>query len=269
MGPAKKPASPLGEGALTVLLKERFCAPEYAFMPQVRNGTGYTRARTRTADAVAMSLWPSRGLELHGFEMKSSRADWMNEKANPAKAEDIGKFCDRWWLVVGAENIVQPGELPPTWGLLVPRKGKLGVAVEAPKLEAQPLDRSQLAAILRKAAECVVPKSELDEKVALKIQAAEARAEADLERRVQTQTQYLQREVQQLRESIALFERTSGVTINRWANGDVGRAVKFITDGGMDVLRSDLERARDRARGIATALDEQLALTPPTKTEAA
>ena len=47
-----------------------------------------------SGDAVIMSLWPSRGLELHGVEIKVSRADWKREAADPAKAEAIAAYCD-------------------------------------------------------------------------------------------------------------------------------------------------------------------------------
>ena len=33
----------------------------------------------RYADAIAMNLWPSRGLAVHGFEIKISRGDWQRE----------------------------------------------------------------------------------------------------------------------------------------------------------------------------------------------
>lgn len=49
-------------------LRPLYPAAEYALLPQVANATG---ARTkRHCDALALSLWPSRGLHLHGFEMK-------------------------------------------------------------------------------------------------------------------------------------------------------------------------------------------------------
>lgn len=137
---------------LMAALAARYCRPAWAFLPEVRNGTGYQR-EPRTADAMAMSLWPSRGLELHGFEVKASRADWLGELKNPAKAEEIAAFCDRWWLVVGDKEIVKPAELPPTWGLMIPRGTGLIAVTEAPKLDATPLDRLFVASLLRKVTE--------------------------------------------------------------------------------------------------------------------
>lgn len=74
------------------LLRRRYPAPAWAFLEEVRNQTGYART-IRTADALAMSLYPSRGLHLHGFEVKVSRADWFRELNDPKKAEEIAAYC--------------------------------------------------------------------------------------------------------------------------------------------------------------------------------
>ena len=63
------------ESDLTDALKARFCLPAWAFFPAVRNAAGFDA--NRTADGIAMSLWPSRGLEVYGFEIKVSRGDWL------------------------------------------------------------------------------------------------------------------------------------------------------------------------------------------------
>ena len=44
-------------------------------------------------------VWPSRGLYLHGFEIKVHRNDWLRELKNPAKAEEIAGYCHFWWVV--------------------------------------------------------------------------------------------------------------------------------------------------------------------------
>lgn len=65
-------------GDIEKLLRNRYSPPEYAFLPQVRNQTGYSR-QIRTADALVMSLYPSRGLYLSGFEIKINKSDLKNE----------------------------------------------------------------------------------------------------------------------------------------------------------------------------------------------
>lgn len=85
---------------------------------KVRNIAGYAvrRGELRTADALAIDTWESKGLEIHGFEVKCSRSDWLTELKQPEKSEPFRRFCDRWWLVTSSKDIVKPGELPAGWG---------------------------------------------------------------------------------------------------------------------------------------------------------
>lgn len=114
-------APKLTEAQVVQLLRERCTdhgnggAGRYAFLPQVRNAAGFDA--TRTFDAVAVDLWPSRGLTVDIFEIKVSRSDWQRELRKPDKAEDACKVADRFWIVAPA-GCVKPGELPPTWGLI-------------------------------------------------------------------------------------------------------------------------------------------------------
>ena len=101
----------MNETELTLALSRKFCAPEYAFLSQVRNQTGFRR-RVRTADALAISCYPSRGIYLYGFEIKVDRYDWLNEMKNPEKAEEIGRNCHFWMVVAPAEGVVKRSELP-------------------------------------------------------------------------------------------------------------------------------------------------------------
>ncbi len=262
MARAKKaPTGPLSEAALTVLLKERFAAPEYAFLPHVRNGTGYVRRTTRTADALAMGLWPSRGLDLHGFEIKSDRRDWLNEKANPEKAEEIARFCDRWWLVTGAPGIVHVGELPPAWGLLVAEGGKLVLKMEAQKLEAQPLDRAQLAAILRRAAECVVPKAEIKAEV----ERAYQRGREDGKKLTDESHVHERHDHERIQASVKAFEAASGVEIDHWRGGPIGEAVRVVMRGGAAREERRLRELYETAQEVTAALQGALADLPAAK----
>ena len=107
---------------IKALIRAKYPVREWALAFEVSNGTG-SEAR-RHADAVAMNLWPSRGLAIHGFEFKVYRNDWLRELQNPAKAEPVAQYCDYWWLVTGP-GIVKDGELPDTWGLMEVQEGKL------------------------------------------------------------------------------------------------------------------------------------------------
>ena len=139
-------------------LQARYAEPEWAFFDSVPD---HISKPMRRADGLAMSLWSSRGIEIYGFEIKVSRSDLLRELKNPAKADAIAKYCDRWWVAVGDASIAKPGELPPAWGLLVPVRSKSGVTMkiikDAKRNDATPVDRTFVAALLRRAAERFSP----------------------------------------------------------------------------------------------------------------
>ncbi len=149
------------EASMTNLLRLRYTAPEWAFMAQVRNGTGFSRRVTRTADAIAMSLYPSRGLHLHGFEVKVSRGDFVKELKTPEKAEDIARFCSFWWIVAPDTNVAPVEMVPANWGLLVIKGDALTVAKQATQKESVPLDTPMIASIFRNIADTMLPKDSL------------------------------------------------------------------------------------------------------------
>lgn len=195
----------------------RFDAKEYALFWEVGNGTGSNTRRH--IDALAVSLWPSRGLTISGFEMKASRTDWLKELKNPAKAEAIAKYCDYFYLVAASPSIVQPGELPETWGMLVPN-GPKGLKAIAPaaKLDSVPLDRSFVAAIARRA--CAWEPAEL---TALKMSHAKALRDeyakgydAGVKR---ADPSYA--ELQKLRNQMLRFEELTGIDVGKnWRPDD-------------------------------------------------
>ena len=120
----------------------------YAYAEHVRSHAGFDARRT--ADFIAMDLWPMKGLHLHGHEVKVSRSDWLTELRDPSKAEEFKRYMDRWWLVVSDRSIVKPGELPDGWGLMAPDKhGNLRVIRPAPILTPEPMPRTMFAALLR------------------------------------------------------------------------------------------------------------------------
>lgn len=153
------------ERSLLDMLHKRYGAdtgngPRFVVAEHVRSAAGFGDTYSpstgyqglRTCDAMALDLWPSGGLRLHGFEIKCSRTDWKRELSDPAKAETFKQYCDHWWLVVADSSIVRGVELPDSWGLLVAGRTALRVGVRAPRLSSPlPLPRSLLACLLRSA----------------------------------------------------------------------------------------------------------------------
>ncbi len=108
---------------LVELLRKKYPSPAYAVLEQVRSTTGYAKD-IRTCDAMAMSLWGSRGIHLSGFEIKVSRSDWMNEVKDPRKAEDFQSQCHYWYLLTYDDQVAQIDEIPQSWGWIANQKRK-------------------------------------------------------------------------------------------------------------------------------------------------
>ena len=237
---------------IRALLRQTYAQPEYGVIEEVANATGFDG--NRYADALVQSLWPSRGLELWGIEIKASRADWMKEKKSPEKAESIAAYCDRWYIVAGDEKIVRldENELPAAWGLMVPRGGRLKIVREATKSESpKAIDRKFLASIFRR---CSAPDAELIESsVAIKVkEQLDASVQSKLSS-IDWRNKHLEKELRQLNDRVHEFERASGLTLAGWANatktGEAVRAVEVLRGMGAEQLQqriwkfhSDMER---------------------------
>lgn len=102
----------------------------------------------RRIDAVALSAWPSRGYEVHGFEIKATRSDWLNERDDPRKSKWWMQRVDRWWLVAPT-HVAEKDELPKNWGWLrLQNDGSLRQVVAAPELD-EGIDRKLLGTLAR------------------------------------------------------------------------------------------------------------------------
>ncbi len=224
----------MNEQAMFLQLRQLFPKKEYALLPQVGNATGmFTR---RHADAVALSLWPSRGIHLHGFEIKCDRRDWKRELENPEKAEEIAQFCHYWWVVVSDPSIVEEGELPAGWGLIVydATTDELRKVKHAPFRDAAPWPPMFFAALMRQAQEFAVPEAELRENY--------DRGYTDGEASCQERITWETKQLRELQERVRAFEKSSGISImHDWRPAEtIGRAVRTVLDGQMEFHRQAL-----------------------------
>lgn len=203
------------------LLAHKYRGDEWAYFREVPDGTGGNM--TRSVDGLAMGLWPSRGLELMGFEIKKTRSDWLRELKNPAKADAICRFCDRWYIVAN-KNVVKLEELPTTWGLIEAWGCQLRVKVKAPKLEPVSVDRSFLAGILRRA-------SEKPEEIRLKAyNEGHNRGYKDGKEWNEMDVTRANKDREKLEKEVSDFEEASGIRISKWTSGkELGESVKAMT----------------------------------------
>lgn len=225
------------------LIARFHCRPEWAVFFEVHNGTG--AIQRRSADAIAMNMYPSRGLAIHGFEIKVSRGDWLNELKKPDKAEEIAQYCDYWWIVT-PPGIVKEGELPPSWGhyevvedKAMPDSIRLKRKVAAPPLvqfrPTQQLSRSFVAAVLRRANEFT--DAEFDAACEKKIASHIKHIDMLSESRIKHETDNARR----LKERIDEIRNISGIDLNTWdATEKVGLAIKLVMKLGITNVYSDI-----------------------------
>lgn len=235
-------------GHIGTALRIRYPGPEWALFFEVANGTGaHTR---RYADAVAMNLFPSRGLEIHGFEFKTSRADWLREIKNPSKAEAIFKYCDRWWIVAWPDTI-REGELPPTWGHIEFKNGKLRQVTAAPRLEPEPLSRSFVAAMMRRAgqADADTLRTMVNKEV-VQIRANESRrAEEKIAGRLRDQDAILKR--------LAEIKALTGIDLLDWTpTAETAEAIRFVLASKTLSPYTGIKTLRDAAERFVATVDK-------------
>lgn len=104
--------------------------PGGAFLTEIESYS----APVRRVDALYVGFVGSRGHHINGFELKVKRSDWLNELANPEKAEWWFTHTHRWWLVVPDTDVAKETELPPGWGMMMPArraKTRMEVIVQA------------------------------------------------------------------------------------------------------------------------------------------
>lgn len=246
---------------LLLKLSKKFPSPQYAFLSQVRNQTGYGQAAgaIRTADALSLGLWKSRGYHLHGFELKISRSDWQHELKDPSKAEAIAKYCDMFSLVISDMSIIDISEVPKTWGIMCAQNGTVKTVREAPLLEAKPMDRAFLCGFMRNVSEQqernFIARAEFDKKVEEYVSARLKSVEYDANKKAE---QY-----DKLMENLKKFEEASGLDLTHMHYGwekpeKIGAAVKMVMDEKTHYLRRNMKWIKEGAEKLAKDAREEL-----------
>lgn len=229
-------------------LAERYCdSRQWVFLTQVRSSTG---GANRVADAMAFNMYASTGYEILGFEIKVSRSDWLSELKDMSKSNEIMSYCDKWYLVVADDKIVQDGELPKNWGLLILKNGKLLQKVRAIQRSTTPLPIEFTASILRRSGDEVTRiRGEYVKKedIAAELEQAKKRGYEEARGYNGKQTE---NSLKELRELVSEFEKASGTKLENWRGKEyaksLGMYVKFameLTDRSLDYDIRHIEQA--------------------------
>jgi hypothetical protein len=220
--------------------------------------------RGRRADAIALQLYRSRGIHLHGFEVKVSRRDWVNELRSPAKADDLATRC-RHFTVVTPQGIVDRAELPDSWGLFeIDKRERLLRTVTPAKLEPQPLDLYTLSLILRRAHESLTSpfRAEAQRAVDEAYQRGLAAGRGD----APDPERYQREDHQKLQAAVRAFEAASGIHLASWTGEararTMGQAVAMLLEAPRTVeqVRSELRLLAQRLASLAS--EEELPRRP-------
>jgi len=231
---------------------------EWAFLEQV--GKDISATYNRWCDAIAIGLWKSRGHEIIGFEVKISRNDWLKEKNNPDKAHGVGKYCHKWYLVVGDESIIKPDEIPMNWGLMIPHTKKtFKIKKEAIRNKnPEPINIGFMCAILRRAVEQLLPESRL--------QSEYRRGHNDGYEQgkdwVKRNLEWKEKQVTGLEKKIENFEKEAGFSITEsWKKPEeVGKVLKMILEGNYGRYVERLEDMRTRLKDMAKVMKDEIEL---------
>jgi hypothetical protein len=238
------------------ILRKRYPEREYALMEEVSDRAGF--GRSRSADYIIMNLWPSRGLSLHGIELKSYRSDWLNELKKPEKAENIFQYCDYFWLLTTEESIAKENEIPEKWGWMNIKGGKIFTIKEAPKLTPKPISRDFLACLLKRSSDKsgYIRTSEIQDKI--KDAKEQAKEESD------RQANYKANKYDELKNILEEYKTASGIDlINRdWRSTvkDIGSTVRFIQSGGTESIRNQLLQLENTAKNVLERISKSLSV---------
>ncbi|MDR6218754.1 hypothetical protein [Deinococcus soli (ex Cha et al. 2016)] len=241
---------------ITAALRVRYPSPQWATAFEVADRTGGARRRV---DCVALNCFESRGLEVHGVEIKVHRSDWLRELRNPAKGDESAqRYCDRWW-VAAPRGVVQDGELPAGWGLLEFASGKLRAQVQAAPLPAAPPDRAFMAAFVRR-----VGGPGADELRVL-LNREYLRAKREFDARVVAETRRFDKDAEEIRANSERLQALFGLNLH-WLNepeaAEIAQFVRAARAMGSEGRRAFLLTARGKVQSVLDHLDEAIAVSP-------
>lgn len=239
-------------------LKLRYPALSHALLFEVANGTG---GNGRVfADAVAFGLWPSHGHAVEGVEIKVSRSDFLSEMKRPDKSGPVFRYCDRWWLAC-PKGMVEPGELPATWGLLELCGETLRTRVKAPKLEPETMPRTFVASLLRRHAGADEDMARINLKRELAKGEAEYRARID--REAQMRASRAVADAERANEAWQAVLDATGVDFRRMHDqAGFCQAVSLVQELGTG-WPAALQCMRDNAAKVVTTVDQSGLLRRP------
>jgi len=243
-------------------LRNKYPWSHWILLNEVRDASGYEG--NRSIDAVAFGLYASRGYEVHAFECKAHRTDWLSELRQPDKADEFATIADKFWIVA-SKGVVKKEELPKGWGLiLVSRKGDdfvTRIVVQAEMSEQRDLPRPFVASMLtklRKKIEKYQRESVLKSEIYDQIKEAQEQGREWGKR----SSDWDKKDYDVLKKIVEDFEEASGIRLNTFKGADViGKEValarSLFSIGKDQGLINRAKGFAGKLRGFADSIEEK------------
>jgi hypothetical protein len=259
----KKEQLYLTAGQVEEAVRKMYAHNAYIVLSQVRNGTGFAKA-PRTADMLAISTWPSRGLYAIGIEIKVNKYDLQKELANPKKAEEIAKNCKHWFVAI-PEGLDDDVIVPVDWGIITVNAKLKAKVQRTATLKPVPMDELFVCSILRNFAENYVARADIQSEIKTAVDVATKNWEAQKNSRLT-----------ELEEGVKRFKEHSGIDLLDTRYGhfhyytkDIGEAIKLITAmrsqpaEKIRCARESLKAGLDAVDAALAVMDRQIAHVEP------
>lgn len=229
---------------------------EYVFLFDVPNVVG--ARQERRCDGIAVGMWGSTGRLIHGFEVKTSRSDWLREVKDVSKADHFIEQCDRWWLVTGDISIAKPAEIPDAWGWMSATKTGLRIQKPAKPLPQHDtlMKRDWAFALIRRAADRGDPKSTEYQTAMRKYQ---QECDRRSEERIRDQIARSVPKLAQLQAKVDAFEKSSGMKLEDWRLGNVGKLARQLNAISEDGYRGFTKMLQNQIQSMETLSKEMRA----------
>lgn len=248
------------EEAVFTALEVIHPGPEkWTVVPGLPNATSWDKSRT--CDAMAFGCWRSEGIAIHGYEIKVSRGDWLREIQDPEKGLAFSRRCNYWWIAA-PDGVVKVEEMPSDWGLrVVSRNTEGGYSARVKKaatFKANPEWDLNFLVALARACYKKSPDRIADEKATSAAyeegyKAGAARRERETVGDVRG---HLIEERDRYKKAIADFETASGIRIDSYNAGQLGRAFQAFQQlstnwGGLHSIFQAIEGLQKEATELA------------------
>ncbi|OCG89385.1 hypothetical protein LMG667_04705 [Xanthomonas euvesicatoria] len=218
------------------------------------------------ADAVSVGFWPKHGLAIEGYEIQTSRSDWLQALREAVEPKPVYKFCDRWWLVAD-RGVAELKEIPELWGFLEFDGTVLRKRKDAPLLAPEVFTREFIVSMLRRHAglDEAMSKAQVEaitSKTRAEIQAkSDAHLEAVIGSRVRNAEEGLRK--------LALIKEKTGIDLLSFAPAeDWINAIAFLTENegwSRRLSARGLADIRDKASDLVLEIDAFTAKKPAGK----